>query len=289
MKKSTISFILIALFVSFLSYSDEKTMNSKDPSDSVLIGLNGASVEEQQTTDSSGLSKPQETRGYLSNFLQKFQREKYSLAEYPGAIINFNMEFVSVGQIIDEETYKIYSHRDSKLHSWDSIKKMYEREHDSIEGFEDFLFSRSHYYSLEEIPNVIARLNRKSSKAKKIKDIVTYEKFRYKDPRLPSWILIVKEYVDENSVIEGLVHSIFRKPKLYSLETVPGVVARLNTKSPRTEQITSIRTYKKFYYKDPRLPSWTTLIRWYTKIHGNNDGLMDFLFSKLCAKVFSAS
>lgn len=298
--KKRVFIALITLFISGLSSSPGEEVNLEGAVNPILVESNGSVVDEQQTVDrvqtvASNQTFWQEMKNGLIGLFVKFRGEKYSLEEHPTAIIDFNMKFTSEGKtIIDEETYEMYSRKDSKFRSLGSLKKMFKKEHGSMEGFDSFLFSKSDYYTLREVPNVIVKLNRRSLESERLVDIPTYEKFRYKDPRLPSWIIVVTKYVAENGTIEGLVKFIFRepkqpKPKLYDLKEVPRAVARLNTRSPKAEQITNIKTYKEFYDGDPRLPSWSTLVRWYTKIHGNSRGLLDFVLNKKCSKVFSAA
>ena len=75
------------------------------------------------------------------------------------------------------------------------------------------------------------------------------------------------------------------KPKLtpYSLNEVPGAVARINTSLPEEEKIKSVRTYHNYLRKedrDYRLPPLTTVANWYKQIHSDQRGLMDFILSE---------
>ena len=148
------------------------------------------------------------------------------------------------------------------------------------ESIQSFWLER---YSLEDVPEAVKKLNEISPKTEQIISQTTYEKFRHKDPKLPSWPVLINWYEKENGNIKGLSKFVFGfayGKELYSLEEVPEAIEKLNEISPATEQITSQRTYEKFRHKDPKLPSWSALSVWYGKKYKNSLelSLYEFIF-----------
>ncbi|MDE0152070.1 MAG: hypothetical protein OXK80_06235 [Bdellovibrionales bacterium] len=138
-------------------------------------------------------------------------------------------------------------------------------------------------YNLEEIPSAVERLNEKSPQSEYMRNAMTYNAFRYKDPKLPSWITIYRWYKAKYGNTKGLYDFIFPDrhtiSTLYALEAVPLAVADLNAKLPAEEQIKDVETYNQFRHRDLKLPSWTSLVNWFTEVYGEGEGLLSFVLS----------
>lgn len=272
--------LFICFFVNFYSLAQETTGSTE---------YKGELLEVEDSLSNSNENFWAKLKNDLFNPGKKFRKEKYSLEEHPEVIARLNTRSSQMEQITNRNTYEEFSYKDPKLLRWNTVMNLYVKKHGNPKKFVQFIFSGIKLYSLEEIPGAVAWLNKKSAKTEQITDIATYERFRFKNPRLPSWVIVVMEYVKKHDTNRGVVNSLFRKQDLYNLREVPEAIIKLNKRSAKTEQITSIMTYKNFYYKDPRLPSWSTLTRRYVKIHGKGQGLIKFVLSGLCAKVFSTS
>ena len=223
-----------------------------------------------------------EMRNRTSEFARKFWTERYTLEEVPEAIAKLNETSPATEQITSVRTYKEFHPKDSKLPPWETLVTWYLKKHSRAKGLLDFILSRTkvEFYSLEEIPSIFLRLLHENSlKTEQITNVQrTYEELRPKDPKLPSWNTLLIWY--EKST--GLSDYILNRTKIepYTLEEIPSAVSKLNKISLQTEQITSVRTYKEFHPKDPKLPSWNTLAGWYEKKHKNTKGLLDFILSR---------
>lgn len=138
-------------------------------------------------------------------------------------------------------------------------------------------------YTLEEIPSVVARLNEKPPQAEYMRNAMTYNAFLYKDPKLPSWITVYRRYKAKYGSAEGLYDFMFPDRHtmsiLYALEAVPLAVADLNSRLPEEEQIKDVETYNQFHHRDLKLPSWTSLVNWFTEAYGEGEGLLSFVLS----------
>ncbi len=214
--------------------------------------------------------------------------EPYEIEETPLAIALLNRLSSPTEQMRNIKTYKKFRHKDSRLLSWNGLAKRYKQKYRTTKGMAHFIFL-DRYYALEEIPSVIVRLNAKSSEAEQIRTVKTYEKFRRKDKRLPSWYQLVKRYKEQNGYETGmgLAHFIFGNDP-YALEDVPSAVERLNAVSSKEEQIATIKTYKKFSFKDRHLPSWSSLAIQYKKTHRRKTGLAHFIFRRNCEQQMTA-
>ena len=212
--------------------------------------------------------------------------EPYTLLEFPSAIERLNASAPETEQITDKFTYREFRHKDPRLPFWSFIEKVYREQHNgNTKGLTAFVFSKKNTpYTLEEIPLVLARINANSPESEQMYGRVTYMAFRRKDPRLPSWMTLVnwykKEYGDSNGLSAFVFSETKRKGKFYELKEVPLAVASINANSPAREQMNSIPTYRAFRNKDPKLPSWMTLVNWYKKEYGDSNGLSAFVFPR---------
>ncbi len=220
------------------------------------------------------------------------QSRFYPFEEIPPAVERINAESSEEEQITNMATYEVFRKKDPKLPSRMTISKWFIQEYGYGIGVSDFICKGIepepilYFYNLEEIPSVVARLNTESSKEEQMNTRSTYKKFYSKDPRLPSWGTLSNWFVQEYGDEKGFSTFIFfgREPnaKLYTLKEIPSVVARLNAKSSKEEQMRSIITYEKFRPKDRMLPSWRTLANWFHAEYGDGKGLADLVFSRNC-------
>ena len=223
--------------------------------------------------------------------------ERYALRDIPSVVERINTESSEEEQMRSVSTYEEFrENKDPKLPSWSTLYRRYRAEYGDGKGLSDFVFpnkppvreSQSAFYSLEEVPAVIARINGESSEEEQINSISTYKDFYSKDedPKLPSWSTITNWYRAEHGDAKGLSDFVFpNKPPVrgsqsafYSLEEIPSVVSRINAESSEDEKMNSVSTYTDFRFKDPRLPSWSTVANWYREKHGDTKGLSDFIF-----------
>ena len=214
----------------------------------------------------------------------------YTLEEIPEAIVRFNRNFPETEQIVSRSTYRKFYYKDPRFPPWKTLENWYAKKYGTRKGCTHFVFTGQQFipkpppYTLEEIPEAIARLNRNSPETEQITNGRSYGIFRYKDPRLPSWRTLENWYEQKYGTIQGCSYFIFTgrqfipKPPPYDLEEIPEAVERVNRKSPETEQMTSRPTYREFRYKDIRLPPWKTLENWYEKKYGTIKGCSQFVF-----------
>ena len=69
--------------------------------------------------------------------------------------------------------------------------------------------TRSNYYELEEIPSAINWLNNRSSKEKQLTDPMSYMRHRYKDEKLPQWLVVASAFMKKNGTAKGLNSFVF--------------------------------------------------------------------------------
>ncbi|MDE0152071.1 MAG: hypothetical protein OXK80_06240 [Bdellovibrionales bacterium] len=203
----------------------------------------------------------------------------YKLQKVPSAVVSFNEQFPDT-QITNISTYKQFYNKDPKLPSWSTLTRLYEKKHGSSKGLARFIFQQERFYTLEEIPSAVASLNKESLEEEQIRGQVSYKSFYDKDPKLPSWMTLARWYRDKHGSGGGLADFVFQREELYTLEEIPSAVASLNKESLEEEQIRGQVSYKSFYDKDPKLPSWMTLARWYREEHGSGAGLASFVFQR---------
>ncbi len=234
----------------------------------------------------------QEMRNRLPEYIRKFWAEKYTLEEIPGAVARLNANSPKEEQINSIKTYEEFRYKDKKLPSVNIINRQYKNKYGNSKGLSDFITTgklpepKTEFYSLEEIPPAVAKLNVNSPDAEQINSIKTYEEFRYKDKKLPPFSTINSQYKKKHGNLEGVVGFILTgklpepKTEFYSLEEIPPAVAKLNASSPTEEQIKSRSNYNKFRYKDKKLPQWNTAVGWFLKEHGYIRGFVDFMFNR---------
>ena len=224
----------------------------------------------------------QEMRNRLPEYIQKFWDEKYTLAEIPGAVAKLNETSPIEEQIQSERAFEEFRYKDPRFPSWDSIKRQYKEKHGSYQGLSDFVLSESNFiqlYTLDEVPQAVAKLNATSPAEKQIKSVKTYKKFYHKDERLPPWHTLGVWFQQKYGNKKGLLNFVLNKGRPYTLKDIPVAVARLNAISPAEKQITGVNTYKKFHHKDPRLPTFNTVLHWYKKEYGSSTGVMAFILT----------
>ena len=224
----------------------------------------------------------EEMTNRLPEHIRKFWSNRYPLEEIPGAVARLNENSSKDEQITSERAYKEFHLKDPRLPSWDSIKIQYRKEYGSYRGLSAFVLSESNFiqlYTLDEVPEAVARLNANSPKENQIKSVNTYREFYHRDPRLPPWHTLGMWFIEEYGNKKGLLNFVLNKGRTYTLDEIPGAVARLNEKSSTEEQITSINTYKKFYHKDSRLFSFESVSIRYEKKYGTKSGAIEFVLT----------
>ena len=223
-------------------------------------------------------------------------KERYALEEIHPAVERVNAEFSEAVQMYNRSTYNDFRYRDRRLPPWNTVANWYRGEYGDIKGLPIFIFfgrkPTDRFYTLKEIPMVVARLNTQSPEIEYMENSRTYEEFRSKDKdsKLPPWSTLVNWYKKEHDgdgrglskfVFPGKKLGIKRQSRFYALEEVPSAVANVNAKSSEEEQIRDVLTYGEFRSnKDPKLPSWSTLVNWYEKEHGDSQGLFELVFSE---------
>ena len=241
-------------------------------------------------------------RGVMDFILRREPKPRlYSLEEIPNAVARINASLPEDEKINSQNTYKKYlkrEDRDQRLPALDTVKEWYQKKHSHRRGVMDFILRREpkpRLYSLEEIPNAVARINASLPEDEKINSQNTYKKYlkrEDRDQRLPALDTVKEWYQKKHSHRRGVMDFILRrepKPRLYSLEEIPNAVARINASLPEDEKINSQNTYKKYLKRedrDQRLPALDTVKEWYQKKHSHRRGMMNFIRSGSCQKVF---
>ena len=228
------------------------------------------------------------------------ESELYSFEEIFPAVIRLNAESPESKQITDTATYEKFHHKDPQLPTLNRVAYQFAQKHDGkIKGLAEFFRNRigkskTKPYSFEEIFPAVARLNSKSPESEQITDTATYEKFRHKDPKLPTLNSVKYQFAQKHDgKIKGLAE-FFRnrigksKTKPYSFEEIFPAVARLNSKSPESEQITDTATYEKFRHKDPKLPILNNVKYQFAQKHdGKTTGFAEFFRNRIGRKLYS--
>ena len=242
-------------------------------------------------------------RGLLDFILGREPKPKvehYSLKEIPGAVARINKSLSEDEQIRSKGTYKEYlsrKDRDKRLPLYATVGSWYAREYGHQRGLVDFILGRESikYYSLEEIPVAVARINKSLPENEQIRSDGTYNEYlrrKDRDKRLSPLGTVGSWYEKEHGHRRGLMDFILGREsiKYYSLEEIPGAVSRINKSLPEDEQIRSKGTYNEYLRRkdgDKRLPLLTTVGYWYAKKHGDQRGLMDFILGRESIKYYS--
>ena len=239
----------------------------------------------------------EEMREKLSDSIlkRKFWQERYTLEQIPAAVARINASLPAEEKIRDKRTYKKYlkrEDRDQRLPLLATVGYWYQKKHGHKRGLMDFIMgreSRSMSERLKEIPGLVSRINASLPEEEKIKDGPTYKKYlkrEDRDPRLPPLTTVKNWYKQIHGTHRGLMNFILSEsnlPTSYTLEQIPGAVARINEGLSEQEKIKNRKTYKNYLErenKDPRLPSFDAVSEWYKKKHGHTRGLMNFILSE---------
>ena len=234
----------------------------------------------------------EEMRKNLSDSIKRFWPERYTLEQIPAAIARINESLLKPEKIKSKRTYNEYlkrEDRDPRLPPFNTVANWYENTYDNTRGFMNFILRRKLQYTLEEIPRAVSKINERLPEQEKIKSTKTYNEYlkrEDRDQRLPSFTTVARWYENTYGDTRGMVDFILgRKPKLtlYSLEEIPGAISRINEVLSEQEQIRTQRTYDEYFKredKDPRLPSFNSVARWYKKKHGDRREVMDFILGR---------
>ena len=222
--------------------------------------------------------------------------EHYSLKEIPAAVARINKSLPENEQIRSDGTYNEYlrrKDRDKRLSPLGTVGAWYEKKHGDKRGLMDFVLGRESikYYSLEEIPGAVSRINKSLPEDEQIRSQGTYNEYLRRkdgDKRLPLLTTVGYWYAKKHGDKRDLMDFVLgreSKPRVeyYSLHEVPGAVARINKGLAESEQIRSEGTYNEYLKRedrDKRLPLLGTLGYWYAKKHGDKRGLMDFILGR---------
>ena len=216
--------------------------------------------------------------------LNRTKIEPYTLEEVPDAVSRLNELSPETEQITSIDTYKEFYPKDPRLPPWATLADWYFKKYGNRRAL-DFVLNRTkiELYTLEEIPEAFLKLLHKNSiQTEQVINISkTYTELRPQDPKLPHWATLSKWYVKKYGSHEGFLDFILPRD-LYNLEEIPEVFLKLLHKnSMKVEQIKNIqKTYEELQPQDPRLPTWSTLAKWYVKKHGNAKGISKFVLNK---------
>ena len=220
----------------------------------------------------------------LSQFLFPEKPPFLSLEEMPKAIQTYNQNAPENEQITSSSTYRLFRFNIPKAPSYDTLRSWFKKTQQSAQSLSQFLFPKSPFLSLEEMPKAIQTYNQNAPQNERITSTNTYRKFYKNIPHAPSYNVLQRRYRNNHQNEQGLSQFLFpEKPpqskNFLSLEKMPRAIQTYNQTAPQNQQIIPQTTYKQFYKNIPHAPSYDTLYRWFKKTYSSAKGLSQFLFS----------
>ena len=234
-------------------------------------------------------------QGMMDFILGRELKPRLYLEEIPDAVRRINASLPVKDKIRSTRTYEKYckrEDRDQRLPLLATVGKWYKKKHGNTRGMMDFILgreSRSVSDRLKEVPGLVSQINQSLPTKEKIKDGPTYEKYlkrEDRDQRLPPLSTVTQWHEKKHGHQRGVMDYILSEsnlPKSYTLEEVPGAVARINESLSEEEKIRSEGTYKNYLKRedrDPRLPPIGIVKNWYKKIHGDGQGMMNYILGR---------
>ena len=162
------------------------------------------------------IKKHGNAKGLLNFILNK--TGLYSLEEIPEIFLKLIHEnSIQVEQITNiQKTYEEFHPKDPRLPSWNTLQIWYKNKYGNLKGLSSYIVkntTRKHIdrtkielYSLEEVPEAVARLNEISPETEQLTNLNTYDKFHHKDPKLPSMRTLIIWFKNKYGSLELSLH-----------------------------------------------------------------------------------